>query len=203
MCGSRGIGGKRSGATFRARPVCSWRSDRSDPIDPIRVTFGPPGPVRASDATRRWRSRPDRTQVLETGASWPRVSTNARELTGTDAIAVVTKFAEEELGAEVTRVDHLNLGWDLELRIGDQQLLVEVEGHAGSSSSFILTRNELRAARSGPAFRLAIVTGLEVGEGVIALITDASDLRDDDRLTPVSWQVDDLPHTAYPWWSPR
>lgn len=169
-------------------------------IDPDSVTFGEPrsGGVRQPKAPRQSPQR----DVGQHAPPAPRVSARERDATDQNAMAIVSRFAEVELGAKVNRVDDLNLGWDLELEVDGTTLLVEVKGFAAGSSSFIITRNELRAAESEPNYRVAVVSGVGGRSGVIAFITDFAGSLDPEQLNPMSWAVEEwtrLPHEVRPW----
>lgn len=64
----------------------------------------------------------------------------------------------EAAGWRVTRVGHLNCGWDLTATRGDSERHLEVKGVSSSMPSILLTRNELRTAERDPAWGLAVVT---------------------------------------------
>ncbi|MFC5008718.1 protein NO VEIN domain-containing protein [Dactylosporangium cerinum] len=61
-------------------------------------------------------------------------------------------------GWTVTRVAHLNCGWDLTATKDNTELHLEVKGVSSSMPSVLLTRNELRTAELDEAWRLAVVT---------------------------------------------
>ncbi len=115
----------------------------------------------------------------------------------TGAGAAPRRFAESELNATVKRVDRFNFGWDLELSLDGQRVLVEVKGFRGESSSFIITRKELRAARTEADYRVAVVTGLRNGGGSIVIIPGFGSAVDEAQLEPMSWQVADRPSLAH------
>jgi hypothetical protein len=193
-----GLGSARSGGpAFRGLV-----SDAAEPeqIDLDSVTFGEPrsGGVRQPKAPRQSPQR----DIGEHAPPAPRVSARERDATDQNAMAIVSRFAEVELGAKVNRVDDLNLGWDLELELDGATLLVEVKGFAAGSSSFIITRNELRAAGSEANYRVAVVSGVGGRSGSIAFITDFAGSLDPEQLKPMSWAVEEwtrLPHEVRPW----
>lgn len=96
----------------------------------------------------------------------------------------------QALGAIVRRVDEQNLGWDLEFQFGsDEPWPVEVKGMADERDGFVITRNELRAARQESHYRYLIVTGVRGLGGSIVLIEAAKNPLDMDRLEAMSWIV--------------
>jgi len=65
----------------------------------------------------------------------------------------------EAAGWTITRVAHLKCGWDLTATRHDEQRHLEVKGVSSSMLSVLLTRNELRTAKTDPDWALAVVTG--------------------------------------------
>jgi hypothetical protein len=176
-----------------------------EPIDPERLAFTrvscSPG---NAPTTRRPVERGEGDDGDEQAGEAPatRVLGADRDATEQNAIAVFTRFAESELNARVKRVDRFNFGWDLELSIGGQRILVEVKGFGGESAGFIITRKELRAAKAEADYRVAIVTGLRSGAGTIVMIPAFGSAVDEAQLEPMSWQVADwesLPHESHTW----
>jgi hypothetical protein len=68
----------------------------------------------------------------------------------------------EKAGWSITRVAHLKCGWDLTAAPGTEVRHLEVKGVSSSMPSVVLTRNELRSARTDAAWRLAVVTSVLV-----------------------------------------
>lgn len=64
----------------------------------------------------------------------------------------------EAAGWTITRVAHLNCGWDLTATRQDEERHLEVKGVSSSMPSVLLTRNELRTAKVDPVWVLAVVT---------------------------------------------
>jgi hypothetical protein len=177
-------------------------SDATEPqeIDPEALTFGAPrsGGTRERRPPRQASQEPARERCGPT----PRTSSRERDATDQNAMAIVARFAENELGGKVRRVDDMNFGWDIEVELDGTTWLIEVKGFAAGSSSFIITRNELRAAESEPNFRVAVVSGVGGRSGSIAFIPDFFSVVDADQLNPMSWSVEDwtrLPHEVRPW----
>jgi hypothetical protein len=82
-----------------------------------------------------------------------------------------------------------NLGWDLEFDFGgDKWWPVEVKGFGGAIESFIITRNERRAAGDEDEYRLLLVGGTRAGGGPVLVLRPGPWLIDAD-LEPMSWVV--------------
>ncbi len=80
---------------------------------------------------------------------------------------VVRKHYEAD-GWEVTRVAHLNCGWDLTAARDGQEAHLEVKGVSSSMPSVLLTRNELRRAETDPEWVLAVVTNARSASPALA-----------------------------------
>ena len=120
---------------------------------------------------------------------WPSNPTLPRPEVDDRAMKVAISFGQA-LGAIVRRVDEQNLGWDLEFQFGsDEPWPVEVKGMADERDGFVITRNELRAARQESHYRYLIVTGVRGLGGSIVLIEAAKNPLDMDRLEAMSWIV--------------
>jgi hypothetical protein len=197
----RATAGRGDGSFGRFRGLQSEDTEQ-EPLDPASLSFTRSTRSLGAAPSRRSSARAD-DELAEDETPPRRVPGADRDATDRDAITVFTRFAEAELGVTVKRVDKFNFGWDLELAIDGQRVLVEVKGFAGDSSSFIVTRNELRAARTAATdYRVAIVTGLRSGGGAIAIIPKFGSMFDEAQLQPMSWQVADwatVPHESHAW----
>jgi hypothetical protein len=203
--GQDGGNGGGSAATSSARRGGSKGTaleplEVSAEVDVERVVFGraADGPQESGPSTAQSR-RPS----AGTGKDSPRTNEAERTVTEHDAMAVVTKFVEKELGGIVRRVDHLNLGWDIEATVPEGEWFIEVKGFAGDSSGFVITKNERAAAYAEEGFRVAIVTGLANGEGRISILERVGTNLERTVRVPMSWSVDDwktwADQTSYPW----
>lgn len=139
----------------------------------------------------------DRTGARLTGeASAGPTSQDAASRQATEKAAedIAIRYLVDNYGAHVERVGSQNLGWDLNAVLPDgNRLLVEVKGFGSSSNDFVITRNELRAARAHTAqYRVCVVTGVGSDRGTLAWFDDASPLVD-DHLEPYQWIVVDWP----------
>jgi hypothetical protein len=83
-------------------------------------------------------------------------------------VAVEAFFATLE-GWTTDRVEHQNRGWDIEARLGDRQLNVEVKATRSADPKFTISTNELDAGPDKP------------GEWLLAVLTRAT-LPNQDRL---------------------
>lgn len=94
--------------------------------------------------------------VGDWGAGFGDAATNRKvELAAEAAV----RHHYEAAGWTITRVAHLKCGWDLTATRQDEQRHLEVKGVSSSTPSVLLTRNELRAAKTDPDWALAVVTG--------------------------------------------
>ena len=106
------------------------------------------GDVVPSDGANT-RSKPSASQAESGGAAdLDRVQGLLRDAAVRRAVEVYAEDSAEsyftQLGWNVTRVGHLNLGYDLECRNGTgQSLHVEVKGTQGAGEEVLLTRNEV------------------------------------------------------------
>jgi hypothetical protein len=112
-------------------------------------------------------------------------------------VEVAQQYGRQVLGAEITDVQRYNYGWDLEFRLPDGgEELVEVKGSA-RQGRFILTRNELSAARSHDNWILLHIVNLVRGlqPRVLRYSRLGAELTD-DSLQAITWKVDSnaLPH---------
>lgn len=139
----------------------------------LSVGVGATGSTRPSSGRSTWSSDPSINREVEKRA-----------------VELVTRYGEEELGLRVVDVQDQSLGWDLEFYRKDGSWdPVEVKGSAGRGA-FIITRNELRAAREHANYVLYLVSHLAspaearmirfpgVGEGLASA-----------ELEPVAWIV--------------
>lgn len=83
-------------------------------------------------------------------------------------VAVETYFASQG-GWRTDRVEHQNLGWDIEARRADRRLNVEVKATRSAAPNFTISTNELDAGPDKP------------GEWLLAVLTRAT-LPNQDRL---------------------
>lgn len=104
------------------------------------------------------------------------------------AMNLVRAFGES-LDARVERVDRQYRGWDMEFHFDDEWWPVEVKGMAQESRGFVITRNELLAARTEPHYRFVVVTGLRAGRGQLAMVRAESEHLESANLEPLSWLV--------------
>ncbi|MEU4607428.1 DUF3883 domain-containing protein [Kribbella sp. NPDC023972] len=132
------------GLAYRTHP-------RSVPVLVREYSGGLAAPVHPGDP----REASSTIAVGSWGAGFGEPATNREvELA---AEAVVTRHYERRSWT-VTRVAHLNCGWDLTASRGETERHLEVKGVSSSMPSILLTRNELRAAERDGSWLLAIVT---------------------------------------------
>jgi hypothetical protein len=176
--------------------------DALAPVDTGKLTFGPWTERGGSSRQGRKGETGSARAVSASSGSQRRRSGAERDHTEETAIAVFTHWAEKQHGAAVQRVDHLNLGWDLEVRLNEDVWPVEVKGMSGNGTTIIVTPNELDAARTTPEYRIAVVTGTDFGRGKIALIANLDTQIEPDDLRPMSWAIEEwetLEHEGAPW----
>ncbi|SCG34818.1 protein NO VEIN domain-containing protein [Micromonospora humi] len=101
-------------------------------------------------------AQPQKITVTAAGAGFGNPVTNAEvEAAGMKA---VTRHYKRD-GWRVQDVSKQNLGWDLACTAPDGEVhRVEVKAVSGLVPKILLTRNEERAARENPGWRLAVVT---------------------------------------------
>ena len=179
--------GSAGGTGPRTSPFASPR--QAAVVDPERLRFGDASPRPATPRGTSGTKSPNR-DATRSGGGRSKTTAADRERTEETAIAVVTRWAEDELGASVKRVDHLNLGWDLEAETADRTILLEVKGISGNATTIIVTPNELDAAMTFPDHVIAVVTGTDIGRGKLALISDLGTQLDPSDLTPMAWALD-------------
>ena len=107
------------------------------------------------------------------------------------AIQTATDYARRHLGAaDVRDVQFANKGWDLEFVFRDGSWWpVEVKGFGMIASRFILTRNELEAAKREQNYRLLLVTGVLAASGQILCLEGFGSSLDSVDLSPMSWSA--------------
>ncbi len=87
-----------------------------------------------------------------------KVDVVAREKVEKAAVAYVDHYYSE-LGFKVESVEKENKGWDLEARIGESELLLEVKGLANNEISVHITRNEFNQMKlNKDIYHLCVVT---------------------------------------------
>jgi hypothetical protein len=147
-----------------------------NPHDPVRRA-STPGPSGARGGT---------------GASGhPSITPESRRRIEVAGIGVAKQFAREHLGCvEVRDVQNENKGWDLEFILPSGELWpIEVKSFSASALSFILTRNELEAAKAQDEYRILLVTGVGQGTGEVIELKGPSSWVEQQDLDPMSWQV--------------
>lgn len=178
----RGGGDERE----RARRVSGGDADSISEVDADRVSFEPhPGVHPAASrgdrtypADRRWRERQRESPNEED-----------RRVAEDNAMRIVQRYLEQELGMRVEDVSHRNLGWDLEASLNDETWQVEVKGLSGRPTTFILTVNERNAAQNYPNFKIALVGHNRHNGGDIHLLSDIEQQLQEDDLTPMAWSI--------------
>ena len=107
------------------------------------------------------------------------------------AIETAIDYARNHLGAvEVRDVQLANRGWDLEFVFRDGSWWpVEVKGFGMTASRFILTKNELKAAKREQNYRLLLVTGVLAASGQVLCLERFGFSLDTVDLSPMSWIV--------------
>jgi len=118
------------------------------------------------------------------------------------AVKATLAFFTDQVGAEaISDVQDQNLGWDLEVATQDGTLLIEVKGAAGAAGAFVMTRNELNAARRyTSSYRVSYVTGLANTHPQLTLIRDLSRV-DDDQMEALSWSMRGWAHLVEGTWA--
>ena len=101
------------------------------------------------------KAKPNGSLTRTNGAGFGNLEQN--RLTEKAAIRFVRRLYQRR-GYSVTSCESENLGYDLCANNGRRELHLEVKGVGGSEPYFIITRNELKCARSDPLFRAVIVT---------------------------------------------
>jgi Domain of unknown function (DUF3883) len=151
-------------------------------LDPIGISFGETEPGTSRQPARATRGGPGGG-----GGSSDPLSDKEVELV---AVEVAREYGRRVLGAEVTDVQRYRRGWDLEFLLPDgHEELVEIKGSA-RQGRFILTRNELRAARAHPNWVLLYVTNLVRGlEPRIFRFAHLGAELPDEALDALAWDV--------------
>lgn len=123
----------------------------------------------------------------------PSVSSERRRAAELGAIQVATQYAREELGCvDVRDVQEDNKGWDLEFLFESNEWWpVEVKGFSATASAFILTRNEVAAAREHREYRVLLVTGIDKGTGELVVLEDPGSWLHEDDLEAMAWAIRD------------
>jgi hypothetical protein len=173
--GSRGSSGRSSSSGAPA--VSSWTTH-----DGGCVTFTQVAPRPApygSYTPEMLKRQPSPTRTEEALA-------DAIEEVDDRAMRLVQAYGES-MGARVERVDREYRGWDLEFHFEHETWPVEVKGMAQESRGFVVTRNELRAARTEPEYRFIVVTGLRAGHGLLTVVRATNEQLDPARLEALSW----------------
>ena len=169
-----------------------------------RPWFGPEGPV-AIGGRKQFTDAPavglrvsKSSAPMRTGAAGgtgrsggPSLRPEDRKEIEERAIRTATDYAKDHLGAvEVCDVQLSNRGWDLEIVFGDGSWWpVEVKGFGRTASRFILTRNEMEAARREKDYRLLLVTGVLTKSGQVLCLERVAASLDSLELSPMSWVV--------------
>lgn len=166
----------------------SVNSSQANYIDPMSVSFGAPVPGRQAPTQRREAQGDRPTSVGSTNRTGGLRVANPE--TEKAAVDLVVRYGVEVLQAQVVDVQEQNKGWDLEFYLTDGTWqAIEVKGSAGQGR-FVITRNELRHARSNANYFLYFVTNLEKGqEPRIIRFSDVGSVPD-DHLDAVAWEVD-------------
>jgi Protein NO VEIN, C-terminal len=151
-------------------------------VDPTKISFGETTAGTLHQSARKTSGSPGGSA----GSGDP-LSDKEVELV---AVEVAREYGRRVLGAEVTDVERYRRGWDLEFLLPDgREELVEVKGSA-RQGRFILTRNELRAARSHNNWVLLYVTNLIRGlETKILRFADLGAELPDEALDALAWDV--------------
>ena len=103
-------------------------------------------------------SRPPKNQKKLNGGSGKNIDVEKRMVVEKTAVDCVTTYYEN-IGWESKSVEGDNVGWDLTMTWGNDELHVEVKGHQGNKITSELTPNEYANAKSKKhAYRLAVVT---------------------------------------------
>ena len=169
-----------------------------------RTSFGSSTPV-ARGGEKRFSAAPgtslivsNSTAPVRTGAAGgtgksggPSMHPDDRRDVEVRAIRTAIDYARNHLGAvEVRDVQLANRGWDLEIVFRDGSWWpVEVKGFGMTASRFILTRNELEAAKREQHFRLLLVTGVLAASGQVLCLEGLGSSLDAADLSPMSWIV--------------
>jgi hypothetical protein len=109
------------------------------------------------------------------------------------AMRIVERYGYAAAKAATVRDVHLaNRGWDLEFHFADGRWEpVEVKGSSGAGP-FVITRNELRAAREQVDYLLFHVTNLGHAErAAMRVFRGLGERLKEDLMTCLSWVVDD------------
>lgn len=158
-------------------------------FDPVGVSFGETTHVRSRDLERQRRPVAPPGRGGETrGSSTEPISDKEVELVDVD---VAKEYGRSVLGAEVIDVQRYKRGWDLEFRFSDgREELVEVKG-SSRQGRFILTRNELRAAREHANWVLLYVSNLLRGSQprILRFPRFGEELDAEQQLDALTWNV--------------
>jgi hypothetical protein len=109
------------------------------------------------------------------------------------AMKIVERYGYAAANATTVRDVHLaNCGWDLEFHFADGRWEpIEVKGSSGVGP-FVITRNELRAAREHADYVLFHVTNVGHPErAALRVFRGLGKRLTEDRMTCLSWVVDD------------
>jgi hypothetical protein len=161
------------------------------------VSFGTARSVAPSDIKRR---RSGQTNIqsgqgvvnASAATSLPDVDPSPNPAIEELAMAIAQKYARLALGAsEVIDVHLQNKGWDLEFHYPDgRSEPVEVKGSSGATS-FMITRNELRAAREQPGYVLLHLFNLAAPDkAAMRIFRRLGELLTEEHLTSLSWVVE-------------
>ena len=167
-----------------------------------RSTFGPRSPAagggrkRFTDATGLpVATGSGRTLTGAEGGTGrsgsPSLPPEARKDIEERAIQIAIDYARDHLHAvEVRDVQLANKGWDLEIVFDDGTWWpLEVKGFGMTASRFILTKNELEAAKREEHYRLLLVTGVWAASGQVLYLEHPAAVLDSADLAPLSWVI--------------
>jgi hypothetical protein len=170
-------------------------------IDPARIFFGARLPLEPPDRRetappkgKRGRTEPgaparDLVRLLAPAPKEVQAAASGRQ-TEELAIAIVKRFGHHLPAVrEVVDVQDEDRGWDLEFRMRDRTVIpVEVKGSSGTGA-FVITANELEAARTRPEYVLYHLVGLTTSEPEMRVFRGLCDRLTEDRVTAAGWAV--------------
>jgi len=169
-------------------PPVGNQSGPADELPPLEtVSFGD------TEAPRRTKDsgvRPTGARGGTGSSGYASVSGEMRRAVERRAIEVAMKFALENYDCTGVRdVQEENKGWDLEVVDDGGWWPLEVKGFGAGVTAFILSRNELRAAKSRSDYRLLLVTGVAGQSGEIVELVNPGAWLSEEQLEPMSWAI--------------
>ena len=155
-------------------------------IDIPKLQFGKPRKPGDSESKVRPPTSPPKPSTQKQRGSRKPPSKSIE----TTAIDIIKRYGEEVLGVAIKDRQSENIGWDLEFHYPDgRRELVEVKG-SQHDEGFIVTRNELEAARSEPNHILFFVHNLRGMNGPsIAWFDDFGTDVNEEHLKAISYDV--------------